>query len=413
MRTIFKDIRLVAAIPFAFLLMFLFYDTALAREPILTIDLNTNTYSSFHTPRTLSPETPRPFMDETGNVLIPLHFLEEMKVSSAIGYIDDWVYIFNYDFTVMLQAGSPTYKINRWYNGNGLFTLTFTDASGKTVAPRIINNTLYLPLRAILEQAYGFTVEYSGGVVNAYMAPVTGSTDVLENAYNQPGNADIPTPVIALPERILELRKLIYNMHDRIVVYNTIYEQYGVFDTDSGSGLFIPMWYLDEGRLLLHPFLGVIYINSEGTELQLVKTENRILETVIGAREGLHDVASLPDDQNYGNVEHLGTLELKSGGEYFFKEETSMTYMLRPFQREAFFLKHIEGQWNIKYENGFNENTVLESLGYGIKVATITFTANGTTITSDITTIPRGLTFDKAVLKCTTYFFYVNGAYTS
>ena len=415
MKTMSKPIRLITAIPFAFLLMFLYYDTVFAREPILTIDLNTNTYVSFHTPRTLSANTLRPFMDETGNVLIPLRFLEEMKVSMLIGYkeSDDWVNIYNYDFTVTLQVGSPTYKISSWYTGNGLFT--FTDASGNAVAPRIINNRLYLPLRAILEQAYGFTVEYSGGVVNVSMAPATGVSGAMENTYSQPGNADIPAPVIMLPERIQALRKLIYNMHDRRAVYNTVYEQYGIYDTDAGSGTFIPMWFLDEGRLLFHPFLGVVYINSEGTELQLVKTENRLLETVMGARKGVHDVFSLPDEQNYGTSIYMGTLDLKSGGEYFFQQDTHNDSMLQSYQREAFFLKHNEGQWNIKYENGFNENTVLESLGYGVKVATITFTASGATIASEIATIPGGITCDKAGIKCTLDSYYVNGPwpYTS
>jgi len=419
--TIFKVIRLITAIPFAFLIMLFFYDTALAREPILTINLNTDTYTSFNTPRSISPDAPRPFIDESGNVLIPVRFLEEMKVSRPIDYkeSDDWVYINNYNYFIMIQIGSPMYKINSRDNRNGLYT--FTDASGNAVSPRIINNRLYLPLRALLEQAFGFSVEYSGGVVNAYIAPAASSVDALADGNNASVNEEIPAPVIELPERIQELRKRIYNLHDRNTVYDAVYEQFGIYDMDAGSGFFIPAWYLDSGILLFHPWNGVSFINSDGIELQLIKTENRLLETIMGSRDGTHDINTLPDDKNYGNMLGLGVINLSGDGKFSFEYNSSLDSILQingdpylqPFQRDAFFLKQREGQWKINYEEGFNADTILESIGYGIKVATITLSSNGTTVTADITRVPMGLSCDKAAIKCTWDFRYVNGPYTS
>ena len=419
--TIFKVIRLITVIPFAFLIMLFFYDTALAREPILTINLNTDTYTSFNTPRSISPDAPRPFIDESGNVLIPVRFLEEMKVSRPIDYkeSDDWVYINNYNYFIMIQIGSPMYKINSRDNRNGLYT--FTDASGNAVSPRIINNRLYLPLRALLEQAFGFSVEYSGGVVNAYIAPAASSVDALADGNNASVNEEIPAPVIELPERIQELRKRIYNLHDRNTVYDAVYEQFGIYDMDAGSGFFIPAWYLDSGILLFHPWNGVSFINSDGIELQLIKTENRLLETIMGSRDGTHDINTLPDDKNYGNMLGLGVINLSGDGKFSFEYNSSLDSILQingdpylqPFQRDAFFLKQREGQWKINYEEGFNADTILESIGYGIKVATITLSSNGTTVTADITRVPMGLSCDKAAIKCTWDFRYVNGPYTS
>ena len=421
MKAAFKVIRLITAIPFAFLIMLFFYDTALAREPILTINLNTDTYTSFNTPRSISPDAPRPFIDESGNVLIPVRFLEEMKVSRPIDYkeSDDWVYINNYNYFIMIQIGSPMYKINSRDNRNGLYT--FTDASGNAVSPRIINNRLYLPLRALLEQAFGFSVEYSGGVVNAYIAPAASSVDALADGNNASVNEEIPAPVIELPERIQELRKRIYNLHDRNTVYDAVYEQFGIYDMDAGSGFFIPAWYLDSGILLFHPWNGVSFINSDGIELQLIKTENRLLETIMGSRDGTHDINTLPDDKNYGNMLGLGVINLSGDGKFSFEYNSSLDSILQingdpylqPFQRDAFFLKQREGQWKINYEEGFNADTILESIGYGIKVATITLSSNGTTVTADITRVPMGLSCDKAAIKCTWDFRYVNGPYTS
>ena len=420
--TIFKVIRLITAIPFAFLLMMMFfYDTALAREPILTIDLNTDTYASFNTPRSISPDAPRPFIDESGNVLISVRFLEEMKVSRPIDYkeSDDWVYINNYNYLIMIQIGSPMYKINSRDNRNGLFT--FTDASGNAVSPRIINNRLYLPLRALLEQAYGFSVEYSGGVVNVYIAPAASSADALEDGNNAPVNEEIPAPVIELPERVQELRKLIYNLHDRNAVYNAVYERFGIYDMDGGSGFSTPVWYLDGGIIIYHPGIGVIFRNSKGVEFQLIKTENRLFETIVGSNNGTHEIYTLPDDKNYGTRSWLGVINLRGDGEFSFEYNSSLDSnlqlngdpYLQPFQRNAFFLKHSKGQWKINYEEGFNADTILESIGYGVKVASITFSSGGTSVTADITTMPMGLSCDKAAIKCTWDFRYVNGPYTS
>ena len=67
----------------------------------------------------------------------------------------------------------------------------------------------------------------------------------------------------------------------------------------------------------------------------------------------------------------------------------------------------------MKFEEGFNANTILESLEYGTKVATFTFAMNGTEITSDVATGLIRVSLDKTVLKCVLDFYYINGPYSS
>jgi hypothetical protein len=148
---------------------------ALSGELIMTINLNNNTYSSFGQPRTLSANTPKPFIDSRGNTLIPVRFMEEMKVADSINYnaatqtviikhkmnmlehIEGW--------SIVMTIGSPTF-----YNDNGISEgrEDFKDGAGNAVSPVIIDGRTYLPLRALLEQAFGFTVQYSSGVINVF-----------------------------------------------------------------------------------------------------------------------------------------------------------------------------------------------------------------------------------------------------
>ena len=143
--------------------------------PVLTINLETDTYSHYGVNTDLPQGMPKPFIDENGNTLIPLRFLEIIDSYVTMFYIE-WIQetsavIIRYggpqtDYAIHMQIGSAQFTVTNDDDlGSRSQTHTFMDAAGKPVSPRIINGRTYLPLRALFEQALEFDVEFKNGII--------------------------------------------------------------------------------------------------------------------------------------------------------------------------------------------------------------------------------------------------------
>jgi hypothetical protein len=137
---------------------------------ILTIDLNNGTYQSFWEVTPFEDEALSPFIDENGNVMIPIRFLEEAAITAGTVFEADTgeITLITMDLDRTFRLGSPDVEMDGVGYEPGT-VLTMIDAAGNPVAPQIINERAYLPLRALMITAMGCSrVEYSQGVVTVY-----------------------------------------------------------------------------------------------------------------------------------------------------------------------------------------------------------------------------------------------------
>ena len=171
-----KNFSTILAMAIAIVLCSAFAGTTALASPVtrdipdgafLMVDLNANTYWAYGSYRALPEGMPKPYIDEYGNTLIPLRFLEVMSVVDTIEWDDSIMSIsfMNYDEFFFMIIGSPHYEID---DGISLGLYTFKDAANNNVSPRLIDSRTYLPLRAVMEQMLGFRVDFLNGAIYVF-----------------------------------------------------------------------------------------------------------------------------------------------------------------------------------------------------------------------------------------------------
>lgn len=137
--------------------------------------------------------------------------------------------------------------------------------------------------------------------------------------------------------------------------------RFGRADRDEGSGRWLPVWDLTEGKLRLNP--PSFQDSATGRIFYL-------LQTAHSAEQSLLDQYGI---RTASGGFYLGALELRAGMTYFYDRRP---VLLPGSDNPARFLvAHPEGKIRITYSSGLTPHTLLESLPEGVVVANIEFSA--------------------------------------
>jgi len=195
------------------------------------------------------------------------------------------------------------------------------------------------------------------------------SSNNLSASRSQPPKTVAPATG-ALPPQIIEFQHQIRGKLPKEVAA-LIIKLFGPPNRNTGSGLTILVWDISNGTLELTAEGGPPkFTCADGTEYWLIDTENPIAENII------HDfeMATLPDQKNYGTTYYLGEVQLFADGTYMAHED-SCAPNSQEIVAHNFFFNHPHGVYSVKYLNGVTEKKFLENIPTKTPFAIITFSA--------------------------------------
>lgn len=153
-----------------------------------------------------------------------------------------------------------------------------------------------------------------------------------------------------------ELKERIKNAENFEQANMIIREIYGGHDDIIGPGLFIPMWKINEGDLVCHPWTGVWLEKDENNHIFLIHTKNTANECILGTY------------MMFTNKKFLSYLILEDGGRFFLDQSHP-----KRSQGYNFFMNNSEGIFQVEYLNNIKEDDLLENIPDRTFIARIDF----------------------------------------
>jgi hypothetical protein len=171
---------------------------------------------------------------------------------------------------------------------------------------------------------------------------------------------NVISPHSAMAVRLSEVPKTIRDLAKAIQgntpaqMRETMIRQYGA-SRHVGSGLDIEAWDVAGGLLVFHPLTGPFFDSNSKQQIWLLATNNRALPNLLGAFE----MTTTPDRD--GMHYWLGDLSLRPDRTYVFGSSNDFPEQWA-VRSDNFFKQHPSGTFEIQYEAGCTDETLLEGL---------------------------------------------------
>lgn len=277
------------------------------------------------------------------------------------------------------------------------------------VAPEIINDRMFVPVRAFSE-CLGVVVDWgsnSNSVLltcdESYIDDKNKDKTFFQEYFRLKTTAGI-MPIKdstedkrvfdqSIPKEVQDLARELFNAQSSKEVMYKIYEKFGEPSYDEGgNGFPIPVWEIYNGRIIFMAYFGAVYEDDNGT-CTLTKNEayfGNTLNCVMNVSALIYNRSSM----------NIGEILLKDDNTYLFRYKKSIFSDLDESQQGAFFLHDAVGTWEIRFEEDYSYDTNIAELDKGTKVAEIIFTGqNESAIVSIIKDIVN-IRFISDEIKC-------------
>lgn len=203
------------------------------------------------------------------------------------------------------------------------------------------------------------------GLVTLFVVAVSVTSCAYRSTTRLP--LDGRSDVSEAPARIQRLAREIVSMRGE-EVRDVIVREFGPARRDIGSGVRIEQWDTDAGVLTFHPATGPTFVPNGGKIIWLMATRNSALANITGSFE----MYTLPAEHRYRTPLWLGNLHLYADRTYRYVA-SGENRNRRAQATSNFFMLHPTGRFGVRFADGYNAETKLETLKDGTLLCHVGF----------------------------------------